>query len=136
MDTQAKLILEEIDRRIETYSKGYARNDGARAEALALLRDEITGSITKEETETGLEKAAEEYEHERVYESELSRYFTCLETLGDGESPKMRMPSRDTEYFLNADIIEAFKAGAEWQKRKTVGSASEGGARAAAGTGQ
>lgn len=57
MDTQAKLILEEIDRRIETYSKGYARNDGARSEALALLRDEITGSITKEETETGLDNA-------------------------------------------------------------------------------
>ena len=62
----------------------------------------------------GLDEAAKEYEHNRVFESELENYSIYLDTLEDGEEPKMKEPSKDTVYLLNGDIIDAFKAGAEW----------------------
>ena len=72
----------------------------------------------KEPASEELERAAEKYEHNRVYEEEMERYANYLENLEEDETPRMKEPSPDTKYFLNADIIDAFKAGAQWQKER------------------
>ena len=65
-----------------------------------------------------LEEAAERYEHNRVYQDELDKYANYLDSLEEGETPQMKEPSPETKYLLNADMIESFKAGANWQKEQ------------------
>lgn len=77
------------------------------------------------ETPKDLEEAAEEYEHNRVYESELEKYSLYLDSLDDNEEPKMKEPSKETKFLLNADVINAFIAGAKWQKEQMMKEAVE-----------
>ena len=72
----------------------------------------------KEQPCEGLEEAAKRYEHNRVYQDELDKYANYLDSLEEGETPRMKEPSPETRYLLNADMIESFKAGAKWQREQ------------------
>lgn len=84
------------------------------------------GTIQEQPVCEDVEEAAERYEHNRVYQDELYKYANYLDSLEEGETPRMEEPSPETKYFLNADIIESFKAGAKWQKDKLMGGVAEG----------
>ena len=83
-------------------------------------------SLQQEQPCEDLEEAAKEYEHNRVYNKELEKYANYLDSLEEGETPKMKEPSPNDIYLLNRAIIEAFKAGAEWQKQQMLKDAVEG----------
>ena len=89
-----------------------------------IFDDEIAEILTDETSD--VKDAATEYEHNRVYESELENYACYLDTLEEGETPVMKEPSPDTNFILNADIIDAFIAGAKWDRRQTLKEAVEG----------
>jgi len=83
------------------------------------LRDKILSKGAYEGDD--LERAAEKYEHNRAYENEMERYANYLEGLEEDETPRMKEPSPDTEYILNADMIDSFIAGAQWMESKMIG---------------
>ena len=89
-----------------------------------IFDDEIAEILTGETSD--VKNAATEYEHNRVYESELENYARYLDTLEDGETPVMKEPSPDTNFILNADIIDAFIAGAKWDRQQMMSKAVEG----------
>lgn len=106
-------IRAEIHRLVDV--RGYDRE---MANDLFTFMDSLPNELVS--INEDLDKASKEYEHKRVYEEELERYSIYLDSLDEDEVPKLKEPSYDTQYLLNQGFIDAFKAGANWQKEKDM----------------
>ena len=98
---------------------------GCRRTAEKYDRIEYNQQRVDESVPADLKEAAKNYEHNRVYQRELELYENYIESLDEDERAEKNPPSPNTEYILNADIIDAYIAGAKWDREKMMKEAVE-----------